>query len=204
MNEVYEMNELLTIFGSFIGGIIVGFVIYHFVFGKSKASTQQQEIDKTKSELEQYKAKVNSHFTNTAELMGEVASSYQSLYNHMADQSKDLLNDADLTPFPLLEKTPIENEEAVQSNDSEQEIASVEDEATSDSNESDKQDEEGQVPTESDDAEQSDNNSLEASDDVKETSESIADVTTDSDQKIADSVEEVTDTSKDESPKKPL
>ncbi|WP_413699512.1 YhcB family protein [Psychromonas sp. KJ10-10] len=100
MNEVYEMNEILTIFGSFIVGIIVGFVIYHFAIGKSKVSTQQEEIDKTKSELEQYKAKVNSHFTNTAELMGEVASGYQSLYKHMADQSQDLLSDADLTPFP--------------------------------------------------------------------------------------------------------
>lgn len=214
MNKVYEMNEILSMFGFFIGGIIVGFVLYHFILGKSKVSTQQKEIDKTKSELEQYKAKVNSHFTNTAELMGEVASSYQSLYNHMADQSQDLLSDADLTPFPLLEKTPIENEEVVQANNSEPEIASVEGKATLDINDADKQDKERQVnesdniPTESDDAEQTDSNketasnSTKASDNIEEVSESIAEVTADTSEKIANSIEKVTDISKDESPKK--
>jgi uncharacterized membrane-anchored protein YhcB (DUF1043 family) len=215
MNEVYEMNEILTTFGSFIIGIIVGFAIYHFAIGKSKVSTQQKEIDKTKSELEEYKAKVNSHFNNTAELMGEVASSYQSLYNHMADQSQDLLSDADLTPFPLLEKTPIESEETVQADNSEQEIASVEAEAIEDINEADKQGEEGQVndydnvPIESDVAEsdskkETASDSAEASDDVKDVSETIAEITADTDEKIADSIEEFTDISKDESTKKTI
>lgn len=203
MNEVYEMNEILTTFGSFIVGIIVGFTIYHFAIGKSKAGTQQKEIDKTKSELEEYKAKVNSHFTNTAALMGEVASSYQSLYKHMADQSEDLLSDADLTPFPLLEKTPIENEDVAEEDNSEQAIASAED--------ADKQDEETQVnesdsvSPEPEDAEQSDNKkTAEVSDDVKEDSESTVEATADNNEEKADSesAKEDIDSSKDESAKK--
>jgi uncharacterized membrane-anchored protein YhcB (DUF1043 family) len=104
MNEVSEILSFIAIF--LVGGII-GFVICRVTLGKKKEAAQQQELDQTKAELEDYKSQVNNHFNSSAELMGQVASSYQALYSHMAGQSQTLLSDMDVSPFPLL-KTPDE------------------------------------------------------------------------------------------------
>ena len=100
-----NINEILLLLVTFLAGGIIGFVIYHMTLGKKLANTQQQELDQNKAELEQYKSKVNNHFTNSAELMEQVASSYQALYSHMASQSQSLLSGEDESPFPML-KTP--------------------------------------------------------------------------------------------------
>ena len=111
-----QTNEILTLVTTFIAGGIIGFILCHITLGRKKATAQQQALDKQKADLDQnqaelaeYKAKVDSHFTSSAELMGQVANSYQALYNHMADQSQSLLSETDNSPFPLL-KTPSESE----------------------------------------------------------------------------------------------
>lgn len=197
MNEVYEMNEILSIFGSFIGGIIIGFIIYHFTIAKNKVTAQQQEMDKTKSELEEYKSKVNSHFTNTAELMGDVANSYQALYSHMANQSQDLLGDTELSPFPLLETTAVEEEE-YQVNTEEQEIASVENEETAKDNEDPEPQE-----TEVDNSEDSITETAEIKEetDLNEPEESNKDIADES-APVTETTQEETNTSEEEETKK--
>lgn len=104
-----ETNEIVTFLFTLVAGGIIGFIISHFVFASRKQSKQQKEIDASKAELEAYKAKVNNHFTDSAELMGQVANSYQALYNHMADQSQTLLDEDNRSHFPLL-KTASETE----------------------------------------------------------------------------------------------
>ena len=99
------INETLIFLVIFLAGGIIGFVICRITLGRKKAGAQQQELDQTKAELEHYKSQVNDHFTSSAELMGQVASSYQALYSHMAGQSQTLLSDTEVPPFPLL-KTP--------------------------------------------------------------------------------------------------
>jgi uncharacterized membrane-anchored protein YhcB (DUF1043 family) len=106
-----EWNELLPFFFTLLAGGLLGFLIYHITLGKSKTSKQQEELDKNKIELEKYKAQVNDHFNNSAELMGQVANSYQALYNHMADQSQSLLGESATTQFPLLKKSDDTDEE---------------------------------------------------------------------------------------------
>ena len=106
-----ELNELIPLLITLLVGGIIGFVIYHLTLGKSKTNEQQKELDKNKMELEKYKAQVNDHFNGSAELMGQVASSYQALYNHMADQSQSLLGETATTPFPLLKKSDDAEEE---------------------------------------------------------------------------------------------
>jgi uncharacterized membrane-anchored protein YhcB (DUF1043 family) len=105
-----ETNEILIFLAIFLVGGIIGFVICRFTLGRKKEAAQQQELDSTKAELEHYKSQVNNHFTSSAELMEQVASSYQALYSHMAGQSQTLLGETDLSPFPLLKK-PYENKE---------------------------------------------------------------------------------------------
>ena len=104
-----ETNEIVTFLFTLVAGGIMGFIISHFVFASRKQNKQQKEIDANKEELEAYKAKVNNHFTDSAELMGQVANSYQALYNHMADQSQTLLDEDNHSHFPLL-KTPVETD----------------------------------------------------------------------------------------------
>ncbi|ABM04183.1 undecaprenyl pyrophosphate phosphatase [Psychromonas ingrahamii 37] len=71
---------------------------------KAELDKTRAELDKTKVELDNYKFQVSNHFSDSAKLMGQIASSYQALYTHMAGQSKALL-DANKTgvPFPQLE-----------------------------------------------------------------------------------------------------
>ena len=98
------INEILI----FLVGGIIGFVICRLTLGRKQKAAQQKELDNSKADLQQYKAQVNSHFNDSAKLMGEVASSYQALYKHMAGQSKTLLSETETLPFPQL-KTPSEN-----------------------------------------------------------------------------------------------
>ncbi|WP_435237291.1 YhcB family protein [Psychromonas sp. PT13] len=104
-----ETNEIVTFLFTFVAGGIIGFIISHFGFASKKQSIQQKEIEANKAELDAYKAKVNNHFNDSAELMGKVASSYQELYNHMADQSQTLLDEENNAHFPLL-NTPAQTE----------------------------------------------------------------------------------------------
>ena len=106
-----ESNELIPLLLALIAGGLIGFLIYHLTLGKSKASKQQEELDKNKIELETYKTQVNEHFNSSAELMGQVANSYQALYNHMADQSQSLLGEIATTQFPLLKQSDDTDEE---------------------------------------------------------------------------------------------
>ncbi len=104
------INEILI----FLVGGIIGFVICRFTLGTKQKAAQQKELESSKAEMEQYKAQVTNHFNDSAKLMGEVASSYQALYKHMAGQSQTLLSDSDIEiqPFPQLktasEKKPEE------------------------------------------------------------------------------------------------
>jgi len=106
-----ESNELIPLLLALIAGGIIGFLIYHLTLGRSNSSKQQEELEKNKIELEKYKAQVNDHFNSSAELMGQVASSYQALYSHMADQSQSLLGETAATQFPLLKEAENTNQE---------------------------------------------------------------------------------------------
>ncbi len=99
-----EINEILI----FLVGGVIGFVICRFTLGTKQKAAQQKELESSKAELEEYKAQVTSHFNDSAKLMGEVASSYQALYKHMAGQSQTLLSDSDIEtqPFPQLKTAP--------------------------------------------------------------------------------------------------
>lgn len=121
-----ETNEIVTFLFTLVAGGIMGFIISHFVFASRKQNKQQKEIDANKEELEAYKAKVNNHFTDSAELMGQVANSYQALYNHMADQSQTLLDEDNHSHFPLL-KTPVETDLTEDGLDTEPTIGNVDD-----------------------------------------------------------------------------
>jgi len=107
-----EINGILIfIVGGLVGGII-GFAISRMTLSSKQKAAQQEALDSSKAELDQYKSQVSNHFDNSAKLMGEVASSYQALYTHMAGQSATLLDPTDAeVPFPQLKTPPVKEQE---------------------------------------------------------------------------------------------
>jgi uncharacterized membrane-anchored protein YhcB (DUF1043 family) len=132
-----DTGTILIFIGIFLLGGLIGFAIYHFSLGKKRNGVKQQELDETKAELEQYKEKVNDHFMNSAELMQQVATSYQALHHHMANQSESLLGEQGVSPYPLLEpgspksdeETLLEETNADETNQVAEEVVTSEDDA---------------------------------------------------------------------------
>ncbi|MFT4836461.1 MAG: uncharacterized membrane-anchored protein YhcB (DUF1043 family) [Psychromonas sp.] len=114
---------LIFIIGGVIGGII-GFIISAITSGskqkglnktKAELGKAQAELDNSKIELDYYKSQVRNHFSDSAKIMGQVASSYQALYTHMTGQSEALLEATEArVPFPQLETPPVKKQETAE------------------------------------------------------------------------------------------
>jgi len=77
-------------------GLVVGIAIGAVAmrFGNRKLRDQQvmqNEIEKSKNELEQYRLELTGHFARSAELLDNMATDYRQLYQHMAQSSNSLL-----------------------------------------------------------------------------------------------------------------
>jgi uncharacterized membrane-anchored protein YhcB (DUF1043 family) len=77
-------------------GLVVGIAIGAVAmrFGNRKLRDQQvmqNEIDKSKAELEEYRQELVGHFARSAELLDNMATDYRQLYQHMAKSSNNLL-----------------------------------------------------------------------------------------------------------------
>ena len=77
-------------------GLVVGLVIGAMAmrFGSKKLREQhslQYDLEKSKAELEEYRAELTNHFSHSAELLDNIARDYRQLYQHMAKASNDLL-----------------------------------------------------------------------------------------------------------------
>lgn len=75
-----------------VAGLIIGALVMRF--GSSKLRNQQglqEELEKNKAELEQYKQGLMSHFERSAQLLENVADDYRQLCQHMAESSTALL-----------------------------------------------------------------------------------------------------------------
>ncbi|PLK58413.1 cytochrome D ubiquinol oxidase subunit III [Candidatus Palibaumannia cicadellinicola] len=76
----------------FLVGIIIGAVVMRF--GNRKLRQQQMlqnELEKSKAELDKCRKELNSHFARSAELLDNMANSYRQLYQHMVKSSNRLL-----------------------------------------------------------------------------------------------------------------
>jgi uncharacterized membrane-anchored protein YhcB (DUF1043 family) len=73
-------------------------------FGNSKLRQQQvlqNELDKSKTELEEYRQELVGHFARSAELLDNMARDYRQLYQHMAKSSNNLLPDLPMQDNPF-------------------------------------------------------------------------------------------------------
>ena len=73
-----------------VAALIVGIIIGRFSVRSRDAGRLEQELKKAHKELENYQGQINTHFADSAALMEQLAEQYQTLYRHMAEQSKFL------------------------------------------------------------------------------------------------------------------
>lgn len=79
-------------------GLVVGIIIGALAmrFGNRKLRQQktlQDELEKSKTDLDQYRRELVNHFARSAELLDNMAKDYRQLYQHMATSSNNLLPD---------------------------------------------------------------------------------------------------------------
>ena len=79
-------------------GLVVGIAIGAVAmrFGNRKLRQQQvlqNELEKSKTDLEEYRQELVGHFARSAELLDNMARDYRQLYQHMAKSSNNLLPD---------------------------------------------------------------------------------------------------------------
>ncbi|RSM26477.1 DUF1043 domain-containing protein [Aeromonas salmonicida] len=73
-----------------VAALIIGIIIGRFTVRSRDAGRLEQELKKAHTELENYQGQINTHFADSAALMEQLAEQYQTLYRHMAEQSKFL------------------------------------------------------------------------------------------------------------------
>ncbi|RQM77324.1 DUF1043 family protein [Aeromonas jandaei] len=90
-----------------VAALIVGIIIGRFSVRSRDAGRLEQELKKAHKELENYQGQINTHFADSAALMELLAEQYQTLYRHMAEQSKFLAKAQE----PLFREVLVEEEE---------------------------------------------------------------------------------------------
>lgn len=87
-----------------VAALIIGIIIGRFSVRSRDAGRLEQELKKAHKELENYQGQINTHFADSAALMEQLAEQYQTLYRHMAEQSKFLAKAQE----PLFREPPVE------------------------------------------------------------------------------------------------
>lgn len=75
----------------------------------------QNELEKSKTDLEEYRQELVGHFARSAELLDNMARDYRQLYQHMAKSSNNLLPDLPLQDNPFryrLTESEADNDQA--------------------------------------------------------------------------------------------
>jgi len=76
-------------------GAILGFFIARISQGSGSQQKLRSELKQARQELDQYRQQVADHFAGSAELLEQLARQQQQVYQHMAEQANNLLNEAD-------------------------------------------------------------------------------------------------------------
>ncbi|MFM2479280.1 YhcB family protein [Celerinatantimonas sp. MCCC 1A17872] len=84
-------------------GVIIGILISQiFTHSYRHESSLKKELEQSRAELKAYRQQVNNHFQDSAQLLDELAQQYQKIYQHMAEQSTQLLDDP-LLHYPMFD-----------------------------------------------------------------------------------------------------
>ncbi|QFI55764.1 YhcB family protein [Aeromonas simiae] len=93
--------SLISAIGLAVVALVLGIVLGRLSVKSRDASRLEQDLKKARQELVQYQGQISTHFADSAALMEQMAEQYQTLYRHMAEQSKSLAKDSE-NPFKAL------------------------------------------------------------------------------------------------------
>lgn len=109
---VINVYELSTLVSTALGCLIVGAGLGFFVLPRFKTEQQsraalEKQINEMHKQQLDYQGQVSSHFDRTAELLNDLAESYRSVHNHIAQGAQDL-HGTGISPLqPLPEGRPV-------------------------------------------------------------------------------------------------
>lgn len=84
--------EWYTIAIILVVGLVSGFIIGHNTnSGNRKSRKLDEELQKTRQEMADYRTEVQQHFTKSAELVNELTASYCAVYEHLANGAQMLV-----------------------------------------------------------------------------------------------------------------
>ncbi|WP_392552682.1 DUF1043 family protein [Orbus wheelerorum] len=112
----FEMATYLII--GLVLGLIIGIIVTNVLSPKSRKYNQmKRDFEETKQELIVQKQMIVKHFSHSAEILDNMAKEFRRLYQHMADNSNNLVSQEDLNAFTLTptininpDKTIVENQ----------------------------------------------------------------------------------------------
>lgn len=106
-----EMIQYMAI--GVVVGAIIGMILSNIINPKLRNHRKiKKELEATKQELATQKQVIAKHFSHSAELLDNMAKDFRRLYQHMAENSNNLLADADLKD-PLYAPPAIEIDETL-------------------------------------------------------------------------------------------
>lgn len=94
-----------------VAALIIGVLIGRFTVRSRDAGRLERELNTARKDMENYQGQINNHFADSAALMEQLAEQYQTLYRHMAEQSKFLAKaEEPLFREPEVEAAPADEE----------------------------------------------------------------------------------------------
>ena len=107
MNKLLDPQQLTQfefstiVVSVFIAGLVIGCLIAYALLKRNNRpdAAQAKEI---RQDFDEYKEKVDEHFSQTSEMFKDVTTQYKKLYDHMSFGAVDLCN-ADISSMPRLE-----------------------------------------------------------------------------------------------------
>lgn len=106
------MEEFGTVLAVGLSCLVVGGLLGYFLLGRLKPGQQsrtaiERQFRDIQQQQQDYQHQVNQHFDRTAELLNELAESYRSVHNHIAEGAKTL-HSSGISPLqPLPEGRPV-------------------------------------------------------------------------------------------------
>lgn len=99
-----EPSVLASAAAGLIIGLGLGVIISRALFSNSKEKNLEQHLHQAQDELKNYQLEVTQHFTETAQLLKNMAESYRDVHNHLAAGANNLSKDNH--GLPLMKKLP--------------------------------------------------------------------------------------------------
>ncbi len=82
-----------------IGTLVGALLTLRFSTDRNKASELEKHLHEKQDEIKQYQQEVTEHFTETADLLKQMAESYRDVHNHLAQGAQELCPDEHTTPI---------------------------------------------------------------------------------------------------------